>query len=271
MKDDFMDHLKKFVNLKVGILISKFKAALLADNQVKVKIIKHDPSSTLGKMFSSTTFILDELDITNKIERRAHITELLGKRPLWEGYLQLEDYPTKIKAGAQRSSNEVRTISTLGRVFTKLVVQLKPTIVAEFGTAFGVSGMYWLAGLEKIRSGKLLTFEVNKEWAKIAKVNLKSISDRFILTVGAFEDNIDKVLRKNQKINIAFIDAIHTDKFVSKQLKIVMKHLSKKGIVVFDDVDFSEDMKNCWKKICADKRFETCIEIQGVGIVQCIK
>jgi predicted O-methyltransferase YrrM len=272
MKDVFMDDLKQYFDSKLQDTTNKLKESFANffgnDKEIKVKVIKSDPKSSLGKMFSAATYDLGDISFSYKIERRASITERLGKRPLWDGYTRLSNYPTKITKGALRSSSEVRTISKLGRLFTRLVIEQKPEIIVEFGTAFGISGMYWLAGLEKIKSGKLLTFEVNHEWAKIANVNLKSISDKFVLTNGPFEDKIEGVLEKKQKIDMAFIDAIHTDDFVTRQLKIVMEHLSKEGIVVFDDIDFSEDMKNCWKKICADKRFITCIEIQGIGIVQ---
>jgi len=95
-----------------------------------------------------------------------------------------------------------------------LVQKRKPEIIVEFGTAFGVSGMYFLAGLNLNKKGKLLTFDPNTVWAKLAKDNLSKISDRFKLTNGTFEDNIDNVLPEGQHIDIAFIDAIHTKEFV---------------------------------------------------------
>ena len=82
--------------------------------------------------------------------------------------------------------------------------------MVEFGTAFGVSGMYWLSGLESNNFGELLTFDPNEVWAEIARKNLSGISNRFQLVNGTFEDNIDAYLGSDRQIDMAFIDVIHT-------------------------------------------------------------
>ena len=101
----------------------------------------------------------------------------------------------------------------MGRFFSWLVTNRRPSVIVEFGTAFGVSGMYWLFGLESNGGGTLLTFEPNDVWARIAEANLVAIGRRFELTVGTFEENIDRNLSPGERIDIAFIDAIHTSEF----------------------------------------------------------
>ncbi|AFL75864.1 O-methyltransferase [Thiocystis violascens] len=202
------------------------------------------------------------------IEQRAKVTQQSGEHPLWEGYADLDDYPWPVQRGVTRTSEQVRTSRLLGSFFTWLVTVRKPDVVVEFGTAFGVSGMYWLAGLEKNNAGKLLTFEPNAIWAKLAEKNLLTISSRFQLTNGTFEENISAKLGDNEKIDIAFIDAIHTSKFVFSQFEIVCNYLSKNGIIVFDGIGFSTDMRECWSTITLDPRVVTAIEVQGTGIVE---
>ena len=79
--------------------------------------------------------------------------------------------------------------------------------------------MYWLAGLKSNGSGQLFTFEINEQWRQIAIKNLSGISDRFTSINGPFEDKADEALQ-GRKIDLAFIDAIHTSEWVLPQLKM---------------------------------------------------
>ena len=49
------------------------------------------------------------------------------------------------------------------------MAQRRPEIIVEFGSGFGVSGMYFAAGLEDNQSGHLYSFEINDEWADVAE------------------------------------------------------------------------------------------------------
>ena len=77
-------------------------------------------------------------------------------------------------------------------------------------------------------------------WRNLAICNLSQISYRFKSIAGTFEDNIDNVLPQDQRIDLAFIDAIHTKEFVVPQLEIVIARCSDKAIIILDDINFSE-------------------------------
>jgi len=157
----------------------------------------------------------------------------------------------------------------MGNLYTFLVQALQPNIIVEFGTAFGVSGMYFLAGIESNHKGQLLTFEPNDVWRNLAVRNLSRISDRFQSTAGTFEENIDKVLPQGQSIDLAFIDAIHTKEFVIPQLEIVMARSSDKAIIILDDINFSASMRECWETVSNDSRFLASAALdERVGILE---
>ena len=129
--------------------------------------------------------------------------------------------------------------------------------------------MYFLSGIEANGKGELLTFEVNKEWAELAGKNLVQISKKFKLTVGTFEDNIDACLEKDSRIDLAFIDGIHTKEFVIPQLEIVVKHCNKGAIIILDDIDFSDNMAECWAEVSVDQRFSSSLKLGNrVGILE---
>jgi predicted O-methyltransferase YrrM len=157
----------------------------------------------------------------------------------------------------------------MGNLFANLVKKRKPSVIVEFGTAFGVSGMYWIAGLEANNYGELLTFEPNKVWAEIARKNLSAIGSRFQLVIGTFEENIDLYLGHDRRIDIAFIDAIHTSEFVIPQFKLVIDRLAPNGIILLDDINFSSDMASCWDRIALDSRVKASAALSNrVGIVE---
>ena len=204
----------------------------------------------------------------DKIEEIAARAEERGALPIWEGYSTVEKYPASTRQGATRSSNQVRTGPKIGQFFTWLVLAIKPSAIVEFGTAFGVSGMYWLAGLKLNEKGHLFTFEPNTAWAKIARGNLSKISDRFTLTEGTFEENLAVLADQGASINLAFIDAIHTSEFVYTQLDLVLKHAAPGAVIVLDDIDFSTDMRSCWDAISHDERFAAAAELNGIGVIE---
>ena len=222
--------------------------------------VKREPSSWLASNLPEKSFKPGRAPHAKRIEARTAATQKLGAKPLWQGYGQ---------DGAVRTANEVRTSARMGCLFTWLVLSRKPSVVVEFGTAFGTSGMYWLSGLETTGSGKLFTFEPNRGWAAIARENLRAISTRFELVEGTFEDNVHAQLGDGQTIDIAFIDAIHTSAFVLPQFEIVIQRLKPGGLVLFDDIDFSDDMRGCWQRVAQDSRVRSSVGVAThVGIVE---
>ncbi|HTV66987.1 MAG TPA: class I SAM-dependent methyltransferase [Rhizobiaceae bacterium] len=207
-------------------------------------------------------FVPPMLPIHESVEERANETQLSGDRPLWEGYRLLKGY--KITHGTRRP-NEVRSEAQLGRLYSWLAGQRDEDVIVEFGTAFGVSGMYWLSGMQK---GRLYTFEPNANWAASAEQNLRSVSDRFTLTVDTFEAAGPKLLAP-ASVGIAFVDAIHASDFVFRQYEILKPLMKRGGLVIFDDIHFSWDMRRCWRQIARDPSLAASATVtERIGIIE---
>jgi len=237
---------------------------LLTNNRkIQIHWANKGETSWLSQQFIKPTIKPKKSAFSNKIERIAQQTNDLGPQQLWEGYA------SNNTGGPTRMPDWVRTADVMGDFYTLLVKRRKPKVIVEFGTAFGVSGMYFLAGLNDTQSGELFTFEPNSIWAECAKNNLSQISDRFVLTVGTFEENIDKCLPNNKTIDIAFIDAIHTKEFVAPQLDIVISRSSKNALIILDDINFSQDMREYWDELSTDNRFSASLALGNrVGILE---
>lgn len=228
--------------------------------------VKKADGSWLAQHFEDAEVRPANTSFSNRIEKLAQQANRLGPQPLWEGYVGHN------VGGATRLPAGVRTTAVMGNFYSWLVRAWQPEVVVEFGTAFGVSGMYFLAGLETNGKGKLLTFEPNETWRRIAVPCLEQIGTRFISTAGTFEATIDRVLPAGERIDMAFIDAIHTSAFVIPQLERVVARCSDHALVILDDINFSDDMQECWGRVSRDARFVSSVALgQRVGVLEYVR
>lgn len=222
---------------------------------IPIRWVKKNPNSWLAQQTQGNIILVQSSIYTAKIEDLAHQTNQLGPQLLWDGYGKNNI------AGPTRMPDGVRTTQEIGNLYTGFVQKLRPEIIVEFGTAFGVSGMYFLAGLELNQIGKLLTFEPNNIWRELAIRNLAQIGTRFYSISGTFEENIDLCTTQDERINLAFIDAIHTREFVLPQLEIVLAKSSNQAIILLDDINFSDNMRKCWNELSNEQRFLASAEL----------
>lgn len=207
-------------------------------------------------------FVPPMLPVHHTVEERAGKTHKSGDRPLWEGYQFVKGYP---RSGDTRKPDQVRSDALVGRFYSWLAARRGETVIVEFGTAFGVSGMYWLSGM---LAGQLYTFEPNANWAASAEENLRAISDRFTLTVDTFE-TAGPALLIPQSVGIAFVDAIHTSEFVFRQYDLLKPLMKPGSLVLFDDIDFSPDMADCWRQMASDPSLAASATLTDrVGIIE---
>ena len=233
---------------------------IIKNRGIEINWILKKPGSVLAQKFDQKILRPRIDQTTRRIESLSDATNNLGKQPLWGGYK---------KENETRLPDRVRTHWLMGPLYSEIIRQFKPETVVEFGTAFGVSGMYWLNGLEANQKGQLFTYEPNVVWAKIAEKNMASVSNRFTLTHGTFEDHAEVTLKNTKGIDIAFIDAIHTREFVEPQLEIVLKHCADHAIILLDDINFSKEMSALWDEVSRDERFIATASLGNrVGIVE---
>jgi predicted O-methyltransferase YrrM len=163
---------------------------------------------------------------------------------------------------------DVRSTPMQGDLYAWLVTQRRPRTVVEFGSGFGVSGMYFTAGLEENGFGHLYSFEINEDWAQVAERAIAKVSNRFTLTRGAFEDHVDAV---PGPIDLAFVDGIHTYDFVMKQWEILQPRMSAGGLVLFDDIRYGQGMHEAWLEIARSAPVAGAVEFRyRLGVMQCL-
>lgn len=237
----------------------------MTQSGINIKTVRG--SSAFEETSNLDAFAMDfSLPQFETIEERIHKTQQLGKQPLWDGYSGLQRYGRDVGPGAQRSVKQVRSTPALCRFYAWLVTKKHPQAVLEFGAAFGVSGMYWLSGLEANNSGHLYSFEPNEVWFSIARENFAAVSARATFANETFEEGVEDV---PHQVDIALIDAIHTRDFVISQFALVRQVARPGALIIFDDINFSGDMRRCWQEIASDQDFVAVWELNGrVGMVE---
>lgn len=267
-KDSEINTYKKLKKIRYQLLFNnetKFKEEI--EHSIKIKWIKKNNESWLIKNIDSNIHIsFTEGPLKNLIEYIANKTNNIGDLPLWEGYSEFSQEKQK---QITRKPNQVRIGSALGSLFTWITCKRKPSLIVEIGTALGVSSMFWSAGLEMNKSGKLISFEPNSVWHKIAKKNIEIISSKADIVCSTVEKGLNVIKNNNEKIDILFIDAIHTDEAVTFQLELMKPFLNKNALVIIDDINFSENMNKCWMRLSVSTDIISSLEIKGrIGILE---
>lgn len=243
--------------------LEKFNGKLI--HRLAIKWVKKDPDSWLTRHIKHNNFEIHEQPFDALIEYVANVTNRNGALPLWVGY----NYSCIDNQQQSRLPNQVRIGNSIGSFFTWLTRTRQPNQITEIGSAFGVSGMYWAAGIELNGHGNLTTFEANEVWQLIAKKNISLITSKFSSICGPVEDHFKVLMFENTKIDILFIDAIHTSDVVISQLNFFETHLSAGALVIIDDINFSSDMKSCWSELSTRNCVASSLEIKDrIGIIE---
>ena len=254
----------------LGIVPNKTDGEAMTNRALIVHpIVKSLKGSLIEDVFPPGPLLVDDFDERRLIEERASQTQSAGEQPLWEGYRSVRRGERPAWGSGKRSSNQVRTRSETGACYYRLMRALKPQVMVEIGTAFGVSGMFWLSGIEANGAGCLFTFDPNAVWRDLALENLSKISSRFVSTQGTFEEKFESVLPVDVPIDGAFIDGIHTAEFVYPQVELIKGRLRTGGVLVLDDIRFAPDMLECWQDLSTRSDVVASLELgRRVGVIE---
>lgn len=138
------------------------------------------------------------------------------------------------------------------------------TNILELGTSFGISTLY----LAQVPGAAVTTFEGCTESLAIAQKNFTNAGVENIQVVtGNIDVTLEKHVENAEKIDFVFFDANHKRKPTLKYFEICLRKSHDKTIYVFDDIHWSEEMKQAWQLICAKQVITLSIDLFQLGIV----
>lgn len=131
-----------------------------------------------------------------------------------------------------------------------IVKTRKPKVVLELGTCCGFSAITMAMANE----GTIVyTIEGAKEIAAVASENIKKAGcDNVVQVVGRFADVLQGTLERISPIDFAFIDGHHDKEATIKYYKQILPYMSKGSVMAFDDISWSQGMKEAWSFISSE-------------------
>lgn len=142
--------------------------------------------------------------------------------------------------------------------------QHRPLKILELGTSLGITTAY-LAAADSRNSVR--TYEGSKAVLQIAQGVWKALKMENIEWV---EGNIDDTLCGNNdqtRLDLAYVDANHTYDATMRYADLLLGRMDEKGIVVLDDIHFSEQMERAWETLKTDPRVTTSMDLYSMGLL----
>lgn len=139
--------------------------------------------------------------------------------------------------------------------------------VLELGTSLGITTAYLASANSKNR---VLTMEGSGEVLKVAQGVWRALR---LENITWCEGNIDASLFDarhecaREKLDIAYIDANHTYDATIRYAGYLLPKLREKGILVLDDIHYSEEMERAWEELKNDLRVTTSMDLYHVGLL----
>jgi predicted O-methyltransferase YrrM len=126
---------------------------------------------------------------------------------------------------------------TKGKIIAHVIEDYKPRQILEIGTLYGYSAILMSSMLPEENGWKVITIEIDKKSANIARKNIEdaALGNRVEVIVG---DALGIIPKLNVKFDMVFLDGTKEQYF--KYLKLVEKNLKKGAVVVADNVGIFE-------------------------------
>ena len=167
----------------------------------------------------------------------------------------------KIKDIARRSQKRPK----LAKLFFRIIQFNTYKNIIDLGTSLGLTTSY--LAINNIDS-KVITFEGCPETAKIAQENFEKLSLKNIkIIVGNIDETLPKELENTKTIDFAFFDANHRFEPTMSYFNQCLTKINDNSCFIFDDIYWSNEMKQAWKEIKNHSSVSISIDLFWVGIV----
>ncbi len=153
----------------------------------------------------------------------------------------------------------------------------RPLNILELGTSLGITTAY-LASPDS--RNKVLTMEGSEAVLRVAQGVWKMLK---LENIEWIQGNIDDTLyniyigergkvkgergKERGELDLAFVDANHTYEATMRYADFLLNRLTEKGILVLDDIHYSEQMERAWNELKADPRVTTSMDLYHVGLL----
>lgn len=148
-----------------------------------------------------------------------------------------------------------------------LIRRLRPGKCLELGTNIGISAAYQASALRANGTGELVTIEGAPGIARMATRTLERLGlAQARVLCGRFTDVLPEMLRKEGPFDLVFIDGHHDQYATMEYFDMIHPFLSDHAVVIFDDIRWSDGMRQAWRGLQADARTGTTFDLDRWGV-----
>lgn len=153
----------------------------------------------------------------------------------------------------------------LAQLLYRIAADLQPKSIIELGTCLGVTSIY----LQKAApEAKVYTLEGSPETAAIARETFHDAGlDKIELVIGDFDDTLPGIIDSLDKVDLVFMDGNHQKDATLRYFEWCLPKVHDGTLLIFDDIYWSEGMKEAWAQIKAHPEVTITIDLFWIGLV----
>jgi predicted O-methyltransferase YrrM len=178
-------------------------------------------------------------------------------------------------AGSKVNNDQTKKISEIARsalkpprlaqLLYRLAADLKPGNIIELGACLGITTVY----LQKAApAAKVYTLEGSPE---IAAVALRTFADANTTSIkeitGNFDDTLPGLIKQLDQVDFVFVDGNHQKAATLRYFEWCLPKVHEGTLLIFDDIYWSEGMKQAWSEIKAHPKVTVTIDLFWIGLV----
>ena len=144
-----------------------------------------------------------------------------------------------------------------------------PSDILEIGTNLGISGCYVLESIQNSPKAKFVTMEGLSKLCEISANQFATIAlvSKYDIREGLFDTTFPQLLKEKGCFDLLFIDGNHQKDPTITYFKALKDKIKSPAIFVFDDINWSHEMKEAWDLIKSDSDVNFTIDLYKQGIV----
>jgi predicted O-methyltransferase YrrM len=182
---------------------------------------------------------------------------------------------TDFGAGSKKINSNTRLISTIAKhgiaqkkqaeFLYRLLNKFQPKTIIELGTSIGLTSLY----LSKaVKNSTIYTIEGCPNLYEFSKNLFKANGSKNITSLrGNFNTELPKLISNLNTIDFVYIDGNHAYQPTIDYFKLVLEKVNPNTIIVFDDINWSNDMQKAWDTIKNNKQVTLSLDFFHFGIV----
>ncbi|PTQ94957.1 methyltransferase family protein [Mucilaginibacter yixingensis] len=182
---------------------------------------------------------------------------------------------TDLGAGSHIDNKSVRSVADIAKnavksprqaqLLFRLAAYHQPENIIELGTSLGVTTLYLQAAAPR---ANVYTLEGCTEVAVLASELFNhQKADSIKQVPGNFDDTLQPLINSLPKVDFVYVDGNHFYEATMRYFNCCLPKVHENTVLVFDDIYWSEGMKQAWTEIKAHPQVTATVDLFWTGLV----